>query len=80
MVPSFSRRTISSPPPKDLYLLALQSKLLRQSDRLTVSGTKNPRSAHAPTSSNVYTAGIHAVPLDGNGLGWNPLLSPSPGA
>ena len=41
MVPSFSRRTISSPSSKDFDLLAFQSKLLRQSDCLTVSGTEH---------------------------------------
>jgi hypothetical protein len=35
------------PSPKDLYFLGLQSKLFRQPDRLTVSGTKNARRAHA---------------------------------
>jgi hypothetical protein len=35
------------PSPKDLCFLGLQSKLFRQPDRLTVSGTKNARRAHA---------------------------------
>ncbi|MGC1789527.1 MAG: hypothetical protein WA718_22550, partial [Terriglobales bacterium] len=48
------------PSPKDLYFFALQPKLLWQPDRLTVSGTKNSRRAHAPTS-NVYTLSIHAT-------------------
>jgi hypothetical protein len=33
------------PSPKDLHFIALQSKLFRQPNRLTVSGTKNPRGA-----------------------------------
>src|ERR1700722_10209938 len=43
------------PSPKDLDFLAFQSKLLRQSDRLTISRTKYPSSAHEPTSLIVYT-------------------------
>src|SRR2546426_5108888 len=39
------------PSPKDLNFLALQSKLLRQPDCLTVSGPEYPRSTHAPTST-----------------------------
>jgi hypothetical protein len=37
------------PSPKDLHFLALQSKLLRQPYRLTISRTKNPRCPDAST-------------------------------
>src|SRR5208282_1677508 len=67
------------PSPKDLHFFALQSKLLRQPDRLTVSGTKNPCSTHAPTSNNVYTTSIHAVlraaAFHRLGFGWSSLCN-----
>jgi len=40
---------------KDLDFLALQSKLLRQPDGLTVSGSEYARSAHAPLLRGLYT-------------------------
>src|SRR5439155_25243843 len=56
------------PSPKDLNFLALQSKLLRHPDCLTVSGLEYPRSAHAATSTKSiyikYTLGYLLLALD----------------
>src|SRR5207245_6337307 len=51
------------PSPKDFNFLALQSKLLRQPDGLTVSRPEHSRCAHAPTSDDVYTSSIHILLL-----------------
>jgi len=55
------------PTPKDLHFLAPQSELFWQPDRLTVPGTENSRSAHAPTPNNVYTSSYKEVLLVSKG-------------